>query len=266
MRPCVAWAAQVVSARDPEGVLAVLAADHHVADQEAYVVAVRTALGAAESGALVTIGLRPTRAETGYGYLEVGEDLGDGSRRALRFVEKPDRARAEEFVASGRFLWNSGQFFFKASVVLDAIRTHLPALADGLRALAAAGVDEARLAAAFGALPSISIDHGVMEKAAAVRVVPADFGWSDVGSWTTAWELAARDARDNGVTDGDAVLVDSDGCYIRARSGKIVALIGVHDLVVVDTEDALLVVPRDRAQDVKLAVEALARRTPPRGI
>jgi mannose-1-phosphate guanylyltransferase len=262
--PCVGWAAEVVQDRDADGILAVLAADHHVTDEAAYVASVRTALAAAEGGALVTVGLKPTRPETGYGYLEVGEALGDGSHRALRFVEKPNRASAEEFVASGRFLWNSGQFFFRASAILEAIDTHLPALAAGLSALRTSG--PASIDDIFPGLPSISIDHGVMEKAEGVRVVPADFGWSDVGSWTTAWELAAKDAHENGVTDADAVLVDAEGCYVRARSGKIVALVGVKDLVVVDTEDALLIVPRERAQDVKLAVEALARRSPPRGI
>ncbi len=264
--PCVGWAAQVVQDRDPEGVIAVLAADHHVADEPAYLDAVRVALAAAESGALVTIGLEPTRPETGYGYLELGEPLGDGSHQALRFVEKPDRSHAEEFVASGRFLWNSGQFFFRSSAVLDAISEHLPALAEGLTRLAAAGLDPDRVAAVFETLPSVSIDHGVMEKAEGVRIVRADFGWSDVGSWMTAWELASKDEAENGVTDADAILLDSEGCYVRARSGKIVALIGVKDLVVVDTEDALLVVPRERAQEVKLAVEALARRKPSRGI
>jgi mannose-1-phosphate guanylyltransferase len=262
--PCVGWAAEVVRARDDAGILAVLAADHHVTDEAAYLASVRVALAAADTGALVTIGLRPTRPETGYGYLELGEPLGDGSHRALRFVEKPDRQLAEEFVASGRFLWNSGQFFFRATAILDAIDVHLPALAAGLSTLVSS--DPESVHAVFPTLPSISIDHGVMEKAEGVRVVPADFGWSDVGSWTTAWELAAKDAHQNGVTEADAVLIDAEGCYVRAASGKIVALIGVKDLVVVDTEDALLVVPRDRAQDVKLAVEALARRHPPRGI
>ncbi len=256
--PCVGWAAAVVRARDPEGVLAVLAADHHVTDRAAYLASVETALAAAASGALVTLGLRPTRAETGYGYLEVGEALGDGSHRALRFVEKPDRARAEAFVASGRFLWNSGQFFFRASAVLDAIDRHLPALAAGLSSMTLGSTES--IAAVFPTLPSISIDHGVMEKADGVRVVPADFGWSDVGSWTTAWELAGKDAAGNGVAGAEAVLLDAAGNYVRAPSGKIVALIGVEDLVVVDTEDALLVMPRSRAQDVKLAVEALGKR------
>lgn len=262
--PCVGWAAEVVSARDPDGILAVLAADHHVTDEAGYLAAVRTALAAAASGALVTVGLRPTRPETGYGYLEVGDALGDGSHRALRFVEKPSRALAEEFLASGRFLWNSGQFFFRASAILEAIDAHLPGLAAGLSALRTSGPES--IHDIFPTLPSISIDHGVMEKAQGVRVVPADFGWSDVGSWTTAWELAAKDAAQNGVTDADTVLVDTDGCYVRARPGKIVALIGVSDLVVVDTDDALLIMPRDRAQDVKLVVEALGKRHPPRGI
>ncbi|UJR80693.1 mannose-1-phosphate guanylyltransferase [Sandaracinus amylolyticus] len=265
--PCVGWAAAHVRRRDADGIVAVLAADHHIGDEPGFLTILERALGAAEHGELVTLGIKPTRPETGYGYLEVGEELGPGVYRARRFVEKPNRARAEQFLTSGSFLWNSGMFFFRASSVLDAIRVHLPGLGAALERFdhaAEQGREQDVVRAEYAALPSISIDHGVMEKEDRVVVVPGDFGWSDVGSWLTAWELAAKDAQNNAVAAGgasdDVVLVDATGSYVRAPQGKVVALIGVRDLVVVDTEDALLVVPRDRAQDVRAVVDALKAR------
>jgi mannose-1-phosphate guanylyltransferase len=260
--PCVGWAAAHVARRDPKGVIAVLPADHHIGDEPAYRAVIARALDAARRGDLVTVGIQPTRAETGYGYIEVGEEVALGVHRARRFVEKPNQKRAEQFLASGTFLWNSGMFFFRADVILEAIHAHLPGLGaalDAFDAAAARGAEEAEVRARYGELPSISIDHGVMEKVEGVSVVPGDFGWSDLGSWTTAWELADRD-RDGNAAPSDAVLVGSRGCYVHAPEGKLVALVGVEDLVVVDTEDALLVVPRSEAQNVRDVVEALKKR------
>jgi mannose-1-phosphate guanylyltransferase len=260
--PCVGWAAAHVARRDPQAVIAVLPADHHIGDEPAYGAALARAVEAARTGEVVTIGIGPSRPETGYGYIEVGEEIATGVFRARRFVEKPDRARAEQFLAAGGFLWNSGMFFFRADVILDAIRTHLPRLGDALRDFdeaASRGAEAAVVAARYGELPAVSIDHGVMEKADRVAVVPGRFGWSDLGSWTTAWELAKRDERNNALSK-DAISIDATGCYVHAPAGKIVALVGVSDLVVVDTEDALLVVPRSRAQDVKHVVASLEER------
>lgn len=268
--PCVAWAALHALRRDPDAVLAVLAADHFVRDIDGYLEVVRRAIEAAASGALVTVGIQPTRPETGYGYLELpsGNDEDDtedddtGSSRVVRFVEKPDLMRAAEFVSSGHFLWNSGQFFFRADAILAAIEAHLPALAESLSAVRTASSreeEDAIVARAYEDAPSISIDHGVMERAEDVRVIPGSFGWSDVGSWTTAWELAPHDAAGNA---GEALFVDTRGTFVSAPPGKLVALVGVEDFVVVDTEDALLVMPRERAQDVRLVVEALRAKRP----
>ncbi len=261
--PCVAWAAYHALGRDPDATLAVLAADHFVRDGRAYLDVVRRATEVARDGSLVTIGIQPTRPETGYGYLERGDEEGAaGSYPVLRFVEKPDLMRASEFVASGRFLWNSGQFFFRADALVRAVEEHLPELARALSSVRDApsrDEEDAIVKHAYAELASISIDHGVMERASNVRVVPGAFGWSDVGSWTTAWELAPRDEADNA---GDALFLDARGNFVRAAPGKLVALLGVEDLVVVDTEDALLVMPRERAQDVRLVVEALGRRKP----
>lgn len=260
--PCVAWAAAHVRRIQPEGVIAVLPADHHIGDEPGFVEVLSRAIDAATHGDMVTIGVQPTRPETGYGYIELGEKIGEGVHRARRFVEKPNRQRAEQFLAAGTFLWNSGMFFFRADVILDAVHAHLPGLGEAIDAFdeaARAGDELAVVGERYSDLPAVSIDHGVMEKAERVSVVPGSFGWSDLGSWTTAWELADRDAKDN-AAPSDAVLVDAEGCYVRAPAGKVVALVGVNDLVVVDTEDALLVVPRDRAQDVRAVVDELERR------
>ena len=260
--PCIGWAAAHIARRDPEAVLVVLPADHHIGDPARYLQAFERGIWAAEQGDLVTIGIEPTRPETGYGYIESGEELADGVHDARRFVEKPNRARAQQFVSSGRFLWNSGIFFFRASVILKAIDTHLPGLGQQLRAYdeaAERGEEQALVDQTYKELPSISIDHGVMEKASKVAVVPASFGWSDLGSWTSAWELAEKSDDDNALPE-DAIAIDTRGSYVHADAGKLVALIGVENLVVVDTGDALLVAPRDRAQDVKAVVEALKAR------
>lgn len=260
--PCVGWAALRVRRQDPNGIIAVLPADHYIGDSQAFLDLIARSVEAAADGDLVTVGVKPSRPETGYGYIELGEELADGVHRARRFVEKPNRQRAEQFLTSGRFLWNSGMFFFRADAILDAIRTHLPGLGevlDRFEEAAARNEEQAEVEARYPELPSISIDHGVMEKAQQVLVVPGDFGWSDLGSWTTAWELSPKDEQGNAFR-ADAIGIDTRGCYVEAPKGKVVALLGVRDLVVVDTEDALLVVPRDQAQEVRRIVDALKAR------
>lgn len=256
--PCIAWAAQRVFAQDPEGVCVVLPSDQHVRDGDGFRACLAHAVEAARAGRIVTIGLRPTRPETGFGYIELAD--GDGPVRAVaRFVEKPDAARAEAYVAGGRHLWNAGIFVFRAADMLAQVRAHLPAIA------AAVTQPEAEIDEWFPRLPSISVDYGVMEKLGPgeVAVVPGDFGWSDVGSWQAAWELADKDELGN--TRGEGLLyVDAQGNHV-ARSGrgeKLVALLGVSGLAVIETDDALLVLPRERAQDVRLVIEALKKDRP----
>jgi mannose-1-phosphate guanylyltransferase len=264
--PCVGWAACHVRRRDPEGILAVLPADHHVGDEPAFLSLVRASVAVAERGALVTVGIRPSRPETGYGYIELGDEMSEGVHRARRFVEKPNRARAEQFFAAGRFLWNSGMFFFRADTVLDAIEQHLPGLWEGLARLdeaASEGGEGGLLPDVYPTLPAVSFDHGIMEKVDEVAVLPGEFGWSDLGSWTTAWELADKDADGNAAV-GETLLLDATGTYVHAPPGKVVAMVGVQDLVVVDTEDALLILPRDRAQEVRRVVDALRDDDDPR--
>lgn len=263
--PCVGWAASVVARRDPEAVLAVLPADHDIGDPAGFLRVLSLAIDTAREGDMVTVGVKPTRPETGYGYVELGEELAPQVHRGRRFVEKPDELRARQFLAAGRFLWNSGMFFFRADTLLAAVRQHLPGLGDALRAFdeaAARGGELELVRQTYQTLPDVSLDHGIMEKAARVAVVPGDFGWSDVGSWTSAWELAARDGDDNALF-GDVVTVDTRGSYVRGREGKVIAIVGMEDVVVVDTQDALLVMPRSRSQDVRAIVNALKsqRRT-----
>lgn len=265
--PCIGWAAIHVRRLDKDAIMAVLPADHYIGDTEAYVDTLRRGLDAATHGDYVTIGIRPTRAETGYGYIEVGSELDPGVFRARRFVEKPNRQRAEQFVASGTFLWNSGMFFFLASRILEAIDQHLPGLGVQLQRYDEAskvGNEAALVEATYADLPAVSIDHGIMEKVSSVSVVPGSFEWSDLGSWTSAWELARRDESANVLPEG-SIGIDASGNYVRAPEGKLVALVGVSGLVVVDTGDALLVVPRDRAQEVRHVVALLRERGDERG-
>lgn len=253
--PCIGWATEAILARDPAAEIAVLPSDQHVTDDAGFVATVDRAFAVARRRDLATIGIAPTRPETGYGYIETAAPIVEveGARDVLRFVEKPDLARAKEYLATGRFLWNSGMFFFRAAAMRSAIATHLPELAAGLAGMTAENVGDV-----FPRLPSISIDYGVVERigrdAGAIGVVPGDFGWSDVGSWESTWELAEKDAAGN-AAPASAVLVDARGNLVRA--GKMVALVGVSDLVVVETEDAILVLPRERAQDVRAVVDAL---------
>jgi mannose-1-phosphate guanylyltransferase len=265
--PCIGWGTAIAMRRDPEAIVMALPSDHHVRDEEAFRQAVTRAVRSAESGPITTIGIKPSRPETGFGHIEGSDEIAPGVRKAVRFVEKPDRARAEEYVRSGRYFWNSGMFFFRASAMMEAIAQFLPELGAGLGRIEAAArkgaeAEAAETSAVFPTLPSISIDYGVMEKVALLHVVPAEFGWSDVGSWLAAWELGQKDAQGN-VADKGSVLVDAAGNLVRilgTTRGKAVALVGVKDLCVIETDDAILVIPRERAQDVRAVVEELGRR------
>ncbi len=264
--PCIGWASAAIERVDPEAIIAVLPADHFIADEPGFLAIVERALETAEDGWLTTIGIVPTRPETGYGYIEAGELIRHGVNAAVRFVEKPKRERAEAFLAGRRHLWNAGMFFYRASVMRSAIAEHLPVLAAGLARIdeAAARGDEARaLRELFPTFPSISIDHGVMEKASRIAVVPGSFGWNDVGSWEVTWEMAPHDADGNKIPEG-TVAIDAHNNLVVDRTshaaGKRWALVGVDDLVIVETDDAVLVIPRHRAQDVRAVVDVLQAR------
>jgi mannose-1-phosphate guanylyltransferase len=261
----IGWATATIARTEPDAIVVVLPADHFIADEPAFRTVLERAIRTAEQGWLTTLGVAPTRPETGYGYIERGSALHEGAHAVTHFVEKPDRERAEGFCAGGRHLWNAGMFVFRANVMLQSIGRHLPQLAAALKALDAAAEkgDEARvLGEVFPTLPSISIDHGIMEKADRVAVVPGGFGWNDVGSWEVSWELARHDVDGNALPEG-TVAIDAANNLVRdMTTGKKrrFALLGVSDLVVVETDDAVLVMPRNRAQDVRAIVEELSRR------
>jgi len=264
--PCIGWAAATIRRRDPDAVVMVLPSDHFVADEARFRETLLQAVEAAKTWPIVTIGITPTRPETGYGYLEKGNRAEGDVFAVHRFVEKPDLARAEAFVTSGRYLWNGGMFFFRVREMIALLDEHMPELARGLERIdraALAGDPSAEIENVFPTLPAVSIDHGVMEKASRVAVVAGSFGWSDVGSWQSSWELAEKDEAGNAAPES-AVLVEARGNLVRdlrtGNKGNVIALVGVDDLAVVVTDDALLVIPRGRSQDVKKVLEALKGR------
>ncbi len=257
--PAIALAAL---AFDRDDVLLVLPSDHVIADVAGFRDAARRALPFAEAGWIVTFGMEAGHAETGYGYIERGPLLGAGVHQALRFVEKPDAATAALYVAGGRHDWNGGIFLMRAGTYLDALARHAPDICDAAEAaIAEAKSDGRRLlpdAAAFAAAPSLSIDYAVMEKAEKVAVMPVAIGWSDVGSWDSLHQASSRDENGNAIA-GDVIALDATGCLIRS-DGPLVAAIGIQDLVVVATADAVLIVPKAQSQRVREAVEALKQQ------
>ncbi|HYE53024.1 MAG TPA: mannose-1-phosphate guanylyltransferase/mannose-6-phosphate isomerase [Azospirillaceae bacterium] len=261
--PAVAAAALLAMEAGGDPLLLVLPADHYIRDAEAFLAAVETAERAARSGALVTFGITPDSPETGYGYIRRGEALGGvpGAFRVAAFAEKPDRARAEAFLASGEYAWNSGMFLFPAGLLVAELERHAPdVLAAAREAVAKGRADGAVLAldaGAFARAPNISVDYAVMERTDRAAVVPAEMGWTDVGAWSALWDIADKDAGGNAAL-GDVMLHDSRGNLVRSE-GRLTALVGVDDLVVVVTPDAVLVARKDRAQDVKEIVTRLKR-------
>ncbi|HZX78340.1 mannose-1-phosphate guanylyltransferase/mannose-6-phosphate isomerase [Lysobacter sp.] len=258
--PAIALAALHVAARDPDGTLLVMPADHLIDNEEAFRTAVASATGIAERGWLVTFGITPDYAETGYGYILRGDELSADGYRVQRFVEKPDLATAERYVAEGTYAWNSGMFLFKASAYLDDLARHAPAVLTAAREAYAASkkdLDFIRVDRdAFAASPNDSIDYAVMEKTDRAAVVPVSCGWSDIGSWSSLWSVAKRDGDDNR-HDGDVISIDTKGSLVRASERRMIATIGVEDLVIIDTPDATLVARKDRVQDVKTVVDHL---------
>lgn len=259
--PAVALAALHVNARHGgDALMLVLPSDHVIADAQAFRRAVLDGVPAATAGGLVTFGVRPTRPETGYGYIRAGDALDAGAaRRVLAFVEKPDAERAAAYLASGEYLWNGGMFLLGAGSYLAELERHAPAIASACRAAfdeVHADLDFVRVAReAFLTSPSDSIDYAVMERTDRAAVVALDAGWSDVGSWDALLEVQPRDDAGN-VISGDVLVEDASGSLIRSE-GRLVAALGVKDLIIVETADAVLVADRARAQDVKRLVERL---------
>jgi len=257
--PAIALAALSAVENGDDPMLLVLAADHYIADQIAFHRAVKSAICLAEQNKLVTFGVLPSCPETGYGYIQRGNSLGAAGFKVARFVEKPDVARADDYLNSGDYYWNSGMFMFKSSVYLEALEKFRPdilvacknALEQGRKDMDFCRVD----AKAFAACPEDSVDYAVMEKTTEAAVVPLDAGWSDIGSWSALWEVGDKDGHGN-VCKGDVLAFNTQNSLIHAEH-KLVTTVGVENLVVVETKDAVLVVHKDKVQDVKKVVEAI---------
>lgn len=266
--PCVGLAAKIIEDRDPGSVMFVLPSDHLIADEKEYQNVMMSAAEAANSNkSLVTIGITPSHAETGYGYIQFDESDasefdGHSAHSVKQFTEKPDKETAEKFLESGDYLWNSGMFIWRTDVIIDQMNKHLPAVSDHFDVIdeKAAKTEDDRyqqLYTFYDRCESISVDYGVMERADQVHVVPGDFGWNDVGSWLAVYELNEKDEDGNVIKTEFSSLVDTKNSYIRSDSGKIIALVGVEDLAVIETEDAILVCNLNESQGVKEVLNQL---------
>jgi mannose-1-phosphate guanylyltransferase / mannose-6-phosphate isomerase len=257
--PAIALAALDVCRVHGDAILLVLPSDHLIRDEEAFAAAVGRAAAAADDGSLVTFGVKPVAPEIGYGYIKApGAAVGDGAVAVKAFVEKPDLPTAEQYVASGDYFWNSGMFVFRAKAFLDELDRWQPEMLATVTAAFEHGskdLDFFRPGAEFLDSPAISVDYAVMERTVRAMVVPVAFGWSDVGSWSAIWEASDRDERGNHFS-GDVLAENTRGCYVLAQR-RLVGVIGLDDLVVVETSDAVLVARRDQVQDVKKLVDRL---------
>lgn len=262
--PAIAAAALLVAETDPDAVLWMLAADSSIGDPAALEEALKSAVAAARAGRIVTFGMRPTAAEIGYGYIETGASLPGlpGVCELVAFIEKPDMASATRMSTDGRHLWNSGMFVFTAATLLAELERHAPEVLAAVRAAVSArsqDLDFIRLdVEAFKACPNISLDYAIAEHTDKAAVVPADIGWSDVGSWSALWDLGEKDNAGN-VLVGDVLMEGASNCYARS-DGILTAVVGLQDAVIVVTEDAVLAMHRDCAQDVKKVVDQLRRK------
>lgn len=264
--PCVAAAATLIAERDPEATMVVLPADHLVAEEQKFISILETAGAKAEEDeSLVTIGIQPDHPETGYGYIEFDKEQsqtleGNEVREVKQFREKPDLETAKQFIEAGNFLWNSGMFIWKASTILEQFEKHLPEIDKQIRELKTSlksGAQKEAVDRFYRGCPSISIDYGIMEQARSVFVVPGSFGWNDVGSWSAVYELRPKDEEGNVIQTDTAALANSKNNLVHSDSDKMIALVGVDNLAVVETDDAILVCNLEEAQGVKEVVNKL---------
>lgn len=250
-------AAATIAARDPDAVLAMLPADQRVADEAGLARVLATGLAEVQAHDVIgTVGITPTRPETGFGYLEVERATPNVVTPVLRFVEKPDRATAERYLAAGTYLWNAGMFFASARRMLVELDTHVPPVGEAVRDIAAGKATAAEL---YPTLPSISIDYAVMERASRVVTIPASVGWDDIGSWAAVADVLGTDAAGNAVA-GQALVLDGANNLVVGDDTTVIATVGVSDIVVVKVGDAILVIPRHAAQDVRKVVDELTAR------
>lgn len=259
--PCVALAAEIIFQRDENSVMTVLPADHIIENETEFLEVLKKAQTKAEElNSIVTIGITPSHPETGYGYIQFDDNSTNNVKPVLAFKEKPDLKTAQEFLNKGNFLWNSGMFVWSVNTIRNAFKSYQPELFD-LACSNLASLDGSvtglQLASFFEAAPSISVDYAILEKAKQVFVVPADFGWNDVGSWSAVYELNQKDENGNVDLSSISSLINSKNSYISSKSGKIIALVGMDDTAVIETDDAILICKISASQDVKKVVESL---------
>ncbi|MFC7518187.1 mannose-1-phosphate guanylyltransferase/mannose-6-phosphate isomerase [Herbaspirillum sp. GCM10030257] len=257
--PAIALAALWAVQQKPDACMLVMPADHLIKDTPSFYTSVRHAENLAKDGFLVLFGVKPTGPETGFGYIEMGDKVSEHAQVVQRFVEKPDAVNAARMLAEGNFVWNSGMFCFKASTILDAFATYNPALLESAREVwnsTKPDGDKMELPASFTALENISIDYAVMEKAKNIAVIPGDFDWSDIGAWKAVAEAIPADAQGNTNNDCQTIVIDSRNTHIQTTD-RLVAVIGLDNLLVIDTPDALLVADKSRSQEVKEVVNRL---------
>lgn len=260
--PAIALAAASLMRQGEDPIMVVLPADHVIKDEAGFRARLKLAIAAADQGKLVTFGIQPVRPDTGFGYIKAHATDGAEVLRVERFTEKPSLEVAEQFLASGNYFWNSGMFVWRASVILSEIRAHLPAVYRVIQDIVAesgkAGDFQQAVERHFAAMPSVSIDYGVLEKSANVSLIPCDIGWNDVGSWHAVHEISAKDAEGNAV-QGNVIAVDCKNSLIRSEQ-RLVAAIGLEDICVIETADAILVAKSDQTQKVREVVDALQQR------
>lgn len=263
--PCIASAAALLYKKNPDAVMIVLPADHQIGERGKFLEVLKTATETAKQyNSLVTIGIEPNRPETGYGYIrrekKADFNLGHDVYRVRNFTEKPELAKAEQFLGSGDYLWNSGIFIWKVETIVKAFQNYLPEVYSEMQTLMASAKNSAAIDTFYQNCPSISIDYGIMEKAEKVHVIPASFGWNDVGSWKAVHELADKDENGNATGEAAVFLQNASNNLVDAVSGKTIALVGVENIAVIETGDSILVLNLDQAQDVKEIVAELAKK------
>lgn len=258
--PCIALSAQYLARKYSKSEkMIVLPADHLIALNDDFLASLEVGRDAADKDNLVTFGIKPNYPATGYGYIEAGEEIDDNIFSVTQFKEKPDLETAEQFINAGNFFWNSGMFMWKIETILDAYETYLPKVAEVLEMINKRWNEDglkANISSEYALMPRIPVDIGIMEQAEKRVVIPVDYGWSDVGSWKALYDISSKD-KNNNVIDCDNQIIDSKNNYVNSK--KFIALIGIEDLVVIESDDALLIVKKDRSEDVKNIVEKLKR-------
>lgn len=263
--PCVAYAAGLLKQRDPDATMIVLPADHYIEDADRFISILKTAAAKAEDDCLVTIGIKADRPETGYGYIDFDETSDETIKsnpvkKVNKFTEKPDEVTAQSFIGAGHYLWNSGMFIWKTSTIIAQFKQYQPEIYAQIENLENNNPgNSGALKTFYENCPSISIDYGIMEHADSVFVVPGDFGWSDVGSWTALYELRPKDGQGNVVHAQNLKTEQSGNNFIHTQSDKLIALVGIENIGVIETDKTILVCNLDKAQSVKQIVESLKK-------